>query len=124
MINFKEQINTIYGERLDKKELENQALGYIHIHNYKAVIDIMYELIEITSYENGYNSKNRELEDEIERLKGKKEVSNLKEQIEIEMSLSKNEKAHANTPRTKMVCDKWFESLQRVKNVCKNRNRY
>lgn len=48
----------------------------------------------------------------------------LKEQIDIEMSLSKNEKAHANTPRVKAVCDKWFQSLQRVKQVCKDRNRF
>lgn len=51
-------------------------------------------------------------------------MSKLKEQIDIEISVNRTEKAHATSSSTKNVCDKWLQSLQRIKHVCKERNRF
>lgn len=48
----------------------------------------------------------------------------LKEQIEIEMSLTRQEKKHCTSSSSKNVCDLWFQSLKRIKDVCKDRNRF
>lgn len=51
-------------------------------------------------------------------------MSKLKEVIDIEMSVAITEKTHATSSSTKNVCDKWFQSLKRIKQTCKDRNRF
>lgn len=46
-------------------ELENQALGFIHLHNYEDVINIMIILIKKENYNNGKVHGGKEMYDNL-----------------------------------------------------------
>lgn len=50
--------------------------------------------------------------------------SKLKEQLQKEKDLAVDELLHANTTEGNIIARNWLDSIERVKKVCDDRNRY
>lgn len=63
MNEFEKQIRRTFGDK--RQELENEALAFIHLHEYKRVVDIMSTLIVNDLIEEGIAKGRKEMYDEL-----------------------------------------------------------